>query len=86
MIVEKKAGAGAGWRDEEYRAAGATMVDDGATVWAEADLVYKVKEPMTWEYDLMRPGQVLFAFLHLCKVIKSEGPNMQCFVPIGFYF
>jgi len=79
VLVEEGAGAGAGWRDEEYRAAGATMVDDGATVWAEADLMYKVKEPMTWEYDLMRPGQVLYTYIHsagnrpLCDKLLSSG-------------
>ncbi len=77
VIVEKGAGAGAGWQDEEYEAAGAAMVDGGATVWNEADLVYKVKEPMPWEYDLMRPGQVLFTYIHsagnrpLCEKLLS---------------
>jgi len=78
VLVEKGAGAGAGWPDGEYRAAGATMVDHGATVWNDADLVYKVKEPMKWEYDLMRPGQVLFTYVHsagnrpLCEKLLSR--------------
>ncbi len=64
VLVEAGAGAGAGWGDEEYEAAGATMVAESAEVWARAELMYKVKEPMKWEYDLMRPGQVLYTYIH----------------------
>ena len=64
VLVEKGAGAGAGWSDDEYAGAGANLVDDGATVWRKAQLMYKVKEPMAWEYDLMRPGQVLYTYIH----------------------
>ncbi|MDP7013410.1 MAG: alanine dehydrogenase, partial [Verrucomicrobiota bacterium] len=51
--------------DAEYEQAGATLMDDHAALFAEGDLVVKVKEPMPEEYGLMRPGQVLFTYFHL---------------------
>src|SRR5678816_1708489 len=65
VVVERNAGAGAGYPDQEYEGAGATMVDDHATVFAQADLVVKVKEPLPAEYPLLRRGQILFTYLHL---------------------
>jgi len=65
VIVEKHAGVGSGFPDEEYRAAGAELVDTHAEVFARADLIVKVKEPLPSEYPLLRPGQILFTYLHL---------------------
>src|SRR3954469_14063141 len=65
VVVERNAGAGAGYSDSEYEGAGATMVDDHAAAFAEADLVVKVKEPLPAEYSLLRRGQILFTYLHL---------------------
>ncbi len=65
VLVETGAGAGSGFRDEEYVAAGATLVDDHAGIFARSDLLLKVKEPVASEYDLLRPGQILFTYLHL---------------------
>jgi alanine dehydrogenase len=65
VLVERGAGIGSGFSDEQYAAAGATLVDDAATVWAEAELVIKVKEPIEAEFPYLRPGLVLFTFLHL---------------------
>ena len=65
VLVETGAGAGSGFRDEEYVAAGATLVDDHAGIFARSDLLLKVKEPIASEYDLLRPGQILFTYLHL---------------------
>lgn len=65
VIVERGAGAGAGFADAEYEEAGARMVDSHAAVFTEADLVVKVKEPLPSEYPLLRPGQLLFTYLHL---------------------
>lgn len=65
VIVERGAGVGAGFPDAEYEHAGARMVDSHAGVFAEADLVVKVKEPLPSEYALLRPGQLLFTYLHL---------------------
>jgi alanine dehydrogenase len=63
-LVEHGAGLGSGIRDEEYAAVGATLapVDE---VWARAELVVKVKEPLPEELPRLRPGQVLFTYLHL---------------------
>jgi alanine dehydrogenase len=65
VIVERSAGAGAGYPDADYEQAGATLVDDHAAVFEKADLVVKVKEPQPSEYSLLRPGQILFTYLHL---------------------
>lgn len=65
VIVERGAGVGAGFPDAEYEHAGARMVDSHAGVFAEAELVVKVKEPLPSEYALLRPGQLLFTYLHL---------------------
>jgi alanine dehydrogenase len=65
VFVEKDAGTGSELSDDAYVAAGATIVPDPDEVWAIADLVLKVKEPIAEEYHRMRPGQVLFTYLHL---------------------
>lgn len=65
VIVEAGAGAGAGFADEDYIAAGARIVPTTAEVWEQAELVIKVKEPQPDELPLLREGQILFAYLHL---------------------
>src|SRR5256885_4946363 len=65
VIVERSAGTGAGYPDADYDTAGATLVSDHAAVFEQADLVVKVKEPQPSEYPLLRPGQILFTYLHL---------------------
>ncbi len=65
VIVEKNAGAGTGFPDAEYIAAGATMVDDHDKVFEQAETIVKVKEPLPSEYPLLRRGQILFTYLHL---------------------
>jgi alanine dehydrogenase len=65
VLVEKGAGTGAGYEDAEYRAAGASIEPDKARLFAEADMIVKVKEPLAEEYGLFRSGQVLFTYLHL---------------------
>jgi alanine dehydrogenase len=64
VLVETGAGAGSAMDDAEYEAAGATIADvDG--VWADAEMVLKVKEPLDGEYQRLSPGQILFTYLHL---------------------
>ncbi|MFT4037330.1 MAG: alanine dehydrogenase [Thermomicrobiales bacterium] len=63
--VQAGAGAGSGFADSEYIAAGASIAPDAATVFAEAEMILKVKEPVALEYGLLRPGQILFTYLHL---------------------
>ncbi|HEY8899313.1 MAG TPA: alanine dehydrogenase [Chthoniobacterales bacterium] len=65
ILVEAGAGLGSGFSDEEYTAAGARLVPQHADVFAQADLIVKVKEPLAAEYPLLRPGQLLFTYLHL---------------------
>jgi alanine dehydrogenase len=65
VLVERGAGVGAGYPDAEYESAGAKLVDVHAEVFARADLIIKVKEPLPGEYPLLRRGQVLFTYLHL---------------------
>src|ERR1044072_4538734 len=65
VLVEKKAGVGSGYPDETYIAAGAKMIDKAADVFAQAEMIVKVKEPLPPEYDLLRKGQILFTYLHL---------------------
>jgi alanine dehydrogenase len=65
VIVERGAGAGTGYPDAEYETAGAKLVATHAEVFAQADLIVKVKEPLPAEYTLLRRGQLLFTYLHL---------------------
>jgi len=65
VLVQSGAGAGIGLGDEDYRAAGATLAPDAATVFAQAEMIVKVKEPQPSELALLRPGQILYTYLHL---------------------
>ena len=65
VVVQSGAGLGIGCDDSVYRAAGAEIAADAAQVFAQAAMVVKVKEPQPSEYGLLRPGQVLFTYLHL---------------------
>src|ERR1017187_929312 len=60
VLIQKSSGLTAGFTDDEYRAAGATLVADATKVWRAADLILKVKEPLSAEYGLLRDGQALF--------------------------
>jgi alanine dehydrogenase len=65
VYIEAGAGEGSTIGDAEYVAAGAKILPTAVDVWGSAELVLKVKEPIEAEYDLMRPGQTLFTYLHL---------------------
>jgi alanine dehydrogenase len=65
MIIERSAGLGSGFGDREYQAAGARIADSAAAVWKRATMVLKVKEPQPSEYKFLRPGLILFTYLHL---------------------
>src|SRR5262245_8627482 len=69
VLMERGAGAGSSLPDTLYADAGATLVD-AATVWRDAEMVLKVKEPLPAEYPLLRPGQVLFTYLHLAANVE----------------
>ncbi|TKS60270.1 MAG: alanine dehydrogenase [Nitrospira sp.] len=66
--IEPSAGQGSGFSDDEYRKAGATIAASKDEVFAKAELIVKVKEPLLSECPLFRPGQVLFAYLHLASL------------------
>ncbi len=65
VLVERNAGAGSGYPDSDYEQAGAKLVESHERVFAEAELVVKVKEPQASEIPLLRQGQILFTYLHL---------------------
>ncbi len=67
VVVETGAGAGSGFADDEYAAEGAEIVGTHAEVFARADMIVKVKEPIAEEYDLLREGQILYTYLHLAN-------------------
>jgi alanine dehydrogenase len=65
VIMQAGAGTGSGFDDEEYAKTGVEIISDAEPIFARADLLLKVKEPLPCEYDLLREGQVLFTYLHL---------------------
>ena len=65
LVVQAGAGIGSGISDDDYRAAGAELVDDVGQVWERAEMILKVKEPVGEELTRMREGQLIFAYLHL---------------------
>ncbi len=71
VIVEAGAGVGSGFSDKEYKAAGATLapVKD---VFAKADMIYKVKEPLPEEWPMFKPGQILYTYLHLAAAYAKD--------------
>lgn len=70
VFVQSGAGVGSSISDDEYRSAGATIVASAAEAWGNAELVLKVKEPIQVEYQHLRPGLVLFTFLHLAADLE----------------
>lgn len=64
VLIESGAGLGSGLSDEEYEAAGARLVHDADDLFAEADMIVKVKEPLEPEWSRLRQGQILFTYLH----------------------
>ncbi len=65
VLVEKGAGIGSGFENEEYAAAGARLVETAEEIWESAEMIVKVKEPVPGEYRFFREGQILYTYLHL---------------------
>lgn len=65
VMVETHAGDGSGFSDPEYQAAGAVIVPTAKDIWANSDMIIKVKEPLEPEYGQLREGQILYTYLHL---------------------
>src|SRR6185436_20969404 len=68
VLVQKGAGNGSGFSDEEYEAAGGKIAPDADTVFRDADMIVKVKEPIEADLKRLRDGQLLFTYLHLAPV------------------
>src|SRR6187431_853049 len=64
VLIQAGAGQGSGIADEQYAQNGAEIVASANEIWAKADLIVKVKEPMMAEWPLMRPGQIVFTYFH----------------------
>jgi alanine dehydrogenase len=77
VIVEKSAGIGSGLTDDEYRTAGAKIVDTPQEIFARAEMVVKVKEPQDGERKMLRPGQILFTYLHLAPDLAQLAPSFE---------
>ncbi|GAB3121997.1 alanine dehydrogenase [Glaciibacter psychrotolerans] len=79
VLIQSGAGVGSSFTDADYEGAGATILDTAAEVWAAAELLLKVKEPIASEYGLMRRDQVLFTYLHLA----ASRPCTQALLDAG---
>lgn len=77
VYVQKSAGDGSGFADEQYTKAGATLLETADDVWAEGDMIVKVKEPVAPEYPRMRENQLLFTYLHLAPELELTKQMMQ---------
>ena len=64
VLVEKGAGLGSGFDDSAYKSVGADIIEDPDALWAEAELIIKVKEPIAVEYPRIKPDHVLFTYFH----------------------
>jgi len=79
VILQKDAGTGSGLNDQEYIDAGAKIINKAEDIFAKADMIVKVKEPLEEEYDYFKAGQILFTYLHLAaeeeltKVLMEKG-------------
>lgn len=67
VFIQKGAGLGSGITDEEYLAAGAKILETAEEVWAQSDMIVKVKEPLSQEYPLMREGQLVYTYFHFAS-------------------
>jgi len=65
VIIEKGAGLGSAIPDEDYISVGAEIIAEAKDIFGKSDIIIKVKEPLKEEYDYLRPGQILFTYLHL---------------------
>jgi alanine dehydrogenase len=77
VLVQSGAGLGAGVADEAYTKVGAKMVASAAEVYAKADMIVKVKEPLPAEYSLVKKGQVLFTYFHFAAARELTEAMMK---------
>lgn len=67
VYIQKTAGVGSGFSDDEYAGAGATLIQDAAEVYQKAEMIIKVKEPIEGEYSLIKAGQLVFTYFHFAS-------------------
>ncbi len=85
VLVERGAGEGSGFADKEYKKIGAVIVERREEVWHEAEMIVKVKEPLESEFPLMKPGLILFTFLHLAADRDLTLKLLECrIVGLGY--
>ncbi|HKP68634.1 MAG TPA: hypothetical protein VJV05_05080, partial [Pyrinomonadaceae bacterium] len=77
LFVQKSAGEGSGFTDEQYVKAGAQLLDTADEVWQTGDMIVKVKEPIAPEYPRMRENQLLFTYLHLAPEFELTKQMME---------
>ncbi len=77
VIVEKEAGYGSGFINEEYQNHGAELIDSAKDVWDKADMIMKVKEPLPSEYQYFRENLILFTYLHLAPELELTKALME---------
>jgi alanine dehydrogenase len=70
VLLETRAGMGSGMSDEDYIVAGAIIVASAEEVYAQADMIVKVKEPLASEYELIRAGQIVFTYFHFASSLE----------------
>ncbi|MED4227584.1 alanine dehydrogenase [Neobacillus cucumis] len=79
LLVEKDAGIGSGFTNEDYLKAGGEIIEDASNVWLQSEMIMKVKEPLASEYQYFRQGLILFTYLHLAaepalaQALKEKG-------------
>lgn len=64
VLIQKGAGMGSGFGDDQYKDAGATIIEDVDELWEKAEMIMKVKEPISEEYSRMKEGQIIFTYFH----------------------
>jgi alanine dehydrogenase len=77
VLVQQGAGEGSGFSDEDYTAVGAKIAPDAATVWADSEMIMKVKEPIASEWPMMRKGQTIFTYFHFAADEKLTRAHMD---------
>ena len=70
VLVENNAGYGAGFDNETYKKSGAQITDEASSIFNDAEMIVKVKEPLSNEVSMLRKDQVLFTYLHLAAASK----------------
>jgi alanine dehydrogenase len=77
VLVQQGAGEGSGFSDEDYTSVGAKIAPDAAAVWADSEMIMKVKEPIASEWPMMRKGQTIFTYFHFAADEKLTRAHMD---------